>query len=110
MTDRNFSRTRRTLLQLAGAAPALGLATGAGAQAPLQVTLLTPPGDGVALSVPAQWGLGELEKALTAKGAKVSRAAMPGALVVTLKTDPALPAEGFRLAPAGGGIVRGRHR
>jgi len=105
MTNRNFSRTRRTLLQLAGAAPALGLATGSGAQAPLQVTLLTPPGDGVALSVPAQWGLGELEKALTAKGAKVSRAAMSGALVVTLKTDPALPAEGFRLAPAGGGIM-----
>jgi hypothetical protein len=100
-----FNRTRRTLLKLAGAAPALGLGLDAQAQGPLSVALLTPPGDAVAMSVPAQWAAGELEKALVAKGAKVSRAAAPGALAVALKTDPALPAEGFRLAPDGGAVT-----
>ncbi len=98
-----FNRGRRKLLKAAGAAPILGLTGGATAQTPLQVTIVTPPGDGVAMSVPAQWAAGELEKALTAKGARVSRTA--GGLAVSLKTDPALPAEGFRLAPAGGGIA-----
>ena len=100
-----FSRTRRNLLKAAGAAPALGLAAAAKAQGPFAVALLTAPGDAVAMSVPAQWATGELEKALVAKAAKVSRAAAPGALGIRLKTDRALPAEGFRLAAASGGIT-----
>jgi hypothetical protein len=102
-----FNRRRRDLLKAAGAAPMLGLAGSARAQAPLQVAILTPPGDRAAMSVPAQWAAGALEKALSAKGAKVSRTPITGnaGLVIALKTDPALPAEGFRLAPGGGGIT-----
>ena len=98
-----FNRGRRNLLKAAGAAPVLGFAGGARAQTPLQVAILTPPTDQAAMSVPAQWAAGELEKALTAKGAKVGRT--PGGLAITLKTDATLPAEGFRLASAGGGIA-----
>ena len=70
MTAKGFSRTRRNLLKAAGAAPALGLAGRADGQAPLQVAILTPPGDAMAMSVPAQWAAGELQKALAAKGAR----------------------------------------
>ena len=109
MAAKSFGTTRRTLLQAAGAAPALGLGAGAQAQGPLAVAIVTPPADAMAMSAPAQWATGELDKALAARGAKVSRTATPGALVITLKTDAALPAEGFRLAPnsfgAGGGIA-----
>ena len=98
-----FSKGRRDLLKAAGAAPMLGLAGGAGAQTVLQVAILTPPADQAAMSAPAQWAAGALEKALIAKGAKVSRTA--GGLAIALKSDPALPAEGFRLSPAGGGIT-----
>ena len=98
-----FDRARRNLLKAAGAAPMLGLAGRAGAQTPLQVAIITAPGDRPALSPPAQWAAGELEKALITKGAKVGRTA--GGLSIALKTDPALPAEGFRLAPAAGGIA-----
>jgi hypothetical protein len=98
-----FGKTRRDLLKAAGAAPALGLAGGAQAQGSLSVAILTTPGDRVALSAPAQWAAAELEKALKAKGASVSHATAP--LAITLKSDPALVAEAFRLAPAGSGIT-----
>lgn len=97
--------TRRDLLRTAGAAPALGLLGPARAQTPLTVSILVPPGDAVALSAPAAWASGELEKALTGAGAHVARTAAPGARVIALKTDPALPAESFRLAPAADGIA-----
>src|SRR5476651_1436902 len=105
MSGNGFSRARRNLLKLAGAAPALGLAGQANAQGPLPVALLTPPADRVAMSVPAKWAAGELEKALSAKGAKVGRAGAPGALSVALKTDPSIAAEGFRLTPVADGII-----
>ncbi|MBV9548064.1 MAG: hypothetical protein JO256_00140 [Alphaproteobacteria bacterium] len=95
---------RRNLLKMAGAAPVLGLPC-ATAQGSLQVAILTQSGDAVAMSVPAQWAAGELEKALTARNVNVSRAAAANAVTISLKTDSALPAEGFRLAPAGGGIA-----
>ena len=100
-----FSKGRRNLLKAAGAAPMLGLAGGAQAQGPLQVVIITPPADRAAMSVPAQWAAGELEKALVAKGATVRRAAVPGNTephgLIALKTDPAIAAEGFRFASGG---------
>jgi len=101
---KGFSNTRRDLLKAAGAASGLGLAS-AKAQTPPAVTILTAPSDRVAMSAPAQWAAGELEKALAAKAVKVSRAGAPGpgGLTVSLKTDPSVAAEGFRLSPQGNG-------
>ncbi len=100
-----FSRARRNLLKLAGAAPALGLAAGAKAQGPLVVSILAGPDGRMPLPLPAQWAAGELEKALTAKGVRLG--AVPGALPIVLVPESTLPAEAFRLSPAGGGIRLG---
>ncbi|HSW49724.1 MAG TPA: hypothetical protein VLH09_06085, partial [Bryobacteraceae bacterium] len=61
---------RRQFLKTAGSLPVAGaVARGAGRS----VSFVAEPSDGVARSAPPQWALGELEKALAARGFKVER-------------------------------------
>lgn len=96
---------RRRFLQQAGQAAAIGCVGTNLASAAAAVVLVADPADPrVALS-PVQWAIGELRQAVQQNGAACTIAAeAPGAsdfslAVVVAGETPALPREGFRLAP-----------
>ncbi|MFB3776965.1 MAG: hypothetical protein ACE141_05115 [Bryobacteraceae bacterium] len=67
---RSTDYNRRQFLKTAGSLPVAGAVAGGAGRT---VSLVSDPSDSVACSAPPQWALGELEKALAARGVKVER-------------------------------------
>ena len=96
---------RRSFLKQAGQATAFGyLGTGlSGASG--RVALIADPADSLIAKPPVQWAIGELRQAVEAKGtvcAVAANAAGAGEFnfgIAIAAATPALPDEGFRLAP-----------
>jgi hypothetical protein len=100
-----FSTDRRNLLKLAGASPAFAIKGARGKEAQL-IAVFVRPEEALTHSAPVTWALGELEKALTAKGAGVGRMSDPApahqGVTISLVVAPGMAADSFRLAPAKG--------
>ena len=97
---------RRSFLQRAGQASAAGCLAGGLAAAPARIVIIADPADKLASAGPVQWAIGELRRAVEAKGAACELAASAGAAgqfqtaVVIGRAETDLPSEAFRLAPA----------
>ena len=76
------------------------------AAAPARIVIIADPADKLTSAGPVQWAIGELRRAVEAKGATSELVATAGAAgqfqtaVVVGRPETNLPAEAFRLAPA----------
>ena len=96
---------RRSFIKRAGQASALGYLGQSLAAANTRIALIADPADSLVSTPSVQWAVGELRRAVEAKGAAcVTVASAAGAgdfnLAVLIAKEPApLPVEGFRLTP-----------
>jgi len=97
---------RRSFLKHAGHASAAGYLAGGLAAAPARIVIIADAADKLASAGPVHWAIGELHRAVEAKGAACELVASAGAAgqfqaaVVVGRAETNLPAEAFRLAPA----------